>query len=265
MYNERSLTEYLQDLRSRLVRIIIVLVIISSLCMTFSIHLFDFNGFKVPMLQPDLLNNVAGQVIFFIKENLVPKNVALIQTSPGQVFLTQIYVAVMLGTILGMPIIVREIAAFIAPALYYHEKAAIRKIIITSSSFFLVGCLFSYFLVIPYVLDFLYKYGQSIGASTFFDISEFVPFVLEFFIAFGLSYQFPLIMWGVTVSGMVDPLFWRNNLRYFIIIAAAFGAIVTPDGSGITMWFIAGPLILIYVLTILFIEKKIKRRTVEQY
>ena len=269
MSNERSLSDYLEDLRSHLVRIIIVVIIITSLCMTFSIHLFDINGFKFPILQPDLLNNVAGQVILFIKQNLVPENVTLIQTAPGQVFFAQVYVAVMLGIILGMPVIIREITVFIGPALHSHEKAVLRKIVISSSSFFLIGCLFAYFIVIPYVLDFLYTYGESIGVATFFDISEFVPFVLEFFIAFGLSYQFPVIMWGTTVSGMVSPLFWRNNLRYFIIIVAIFGAIITPDGSGVTMWFMAGPMILLYVLGILFIEKKVKRRrrstTVEQY
>ena len=269
MSNERSLSDYLEDLRSHLVRIIIVVIIITSLCMTFSIHLFDINGFKFPILQPDLLNNVAGQVILFIKQNLVPKNVTLIQTAPGQVFFAQVYVAVMLGIILGMPVIIREITVFIGPALHSHEKTVLRKIMISSSSFFLIGCLFAYFIVIPYVLDFLYTYGESIGVATFFDISEFVPFVLEFFIAFGLSYQFPVIMWGTTVSGIVDPLFWRNNLRYFIIIVAILGAVITPDGSGVTMWFMAGPMILLYVLGILFIEKKVKRRrrstTVEQY
>jgi sec-independent protein translocase protein TatC len=263
---ERSLAEYLQDLRSHIVRIVIVVIIISSLCMIFSIYLFDFNGLKFPILQLDLPNNIAGQVILIIKENLVAENVTFIQTAPGQAFFTQMYVAAMLGIILGMPIIVREITAFIGPALYYHEKAAIKKIVIPSSCFFLVGCLFSYFIVIPHVLDFLYKYGEAVGASTFFDISEFIPFVLEFLILFGISYQFPVIMWGTTVSGIVDPSFWRNNLRYFIIIAAVFGAIVTPDSSGVTMWFMAGPMILLYILGIFFIEKKIKRsRTVEQY
>ena len=265
MSNERSLSDYREDLRSHLVRIIIVVIIITFLCMTFSIRLFDINGFKFPILQPDLLNNVAGQVILFIKQNLVPENVTLIQTAPGEVFFAQVHVAAVLGIILGMPFIVREIAAFIGPALYRHEKSAMRKIMLSSSGFFLIGCLFSYFIVIPYVLDFLYTYGESVGVATFFDISEFVPFVLEFFVAFGIAYQFPVIMWGTSVSGMVDPLFWRKNLRYFIIMSVVFGAIVTPDGSGVTMWFIAGPMILFYILGILFIEKKVKRRSFEQY
>ena len=233
--------------------------------MILSIHLFDFDGFKIPILQPDPVKNMAGQLILFIKQNLLPKNVNLIQTTPGQVFFAQIRVAFILGITLAMPVIIREIAAFIGPALYYNEKATLKKIILYSSGLFLTGCLFSYFIVIPYILNFLYKYGNSIGVSTFFDISEFVLFVQEFFIAFGFSYQFPVIMWGATVSGLVNPLFWRNNLRYFILIAAVFGAIVTPDASGITMWFVAGPMIILYVFGLLVIEKTSKARTIERY
>ncbi|HVD08815.1 MAG TPA: twin-arginine translocase subunit TatC, partial [Nitrososphaeraceae archaeon] len=119
-----------------------------------------------------------------------------------------------------------------------------------------IGCLFSYFLVIPYVLDFLYRYGETIGISTFFDISEFVPFIMQFMIAFGLSYQLPIIMWAATVSGIVESSFWRNNIRYVIIILVIFGAIITPDGSGVSMWFVTGPMLLLYILGILFIERK---------
>jgi sec-independent protein translocase protein TatC len=82
---------------------------------------------------------------------------------------------------------------------------------------------------------------------------------MNLLIAFGLSYQLPIIMWATTVSEMVEPRFWRDNLRYVIIIIAIFSAIITPDGSGITMWFIAGPMLLLYMLGILLIERKIKR------
>ena len=62
-------------------------------------------------------------------------------------------------------------------------------------------------------------------------------------------------MWGLTISGLIRPNFWRNNLRYVIIILAIFGAIVTPDGSGITMWFVAGLMTwLLYLVGIFTIE-----------
>jgi len=259
MYKERSFIDYLQEIRIRIIRIVLAVVLVTILCMTLTINIFDFNGYKIPFPYPDPSNNIAIQVIITMKENLLPENVTLIQVAPGQAFFAQIYIAVILGIIMAMPFIVREFVAFIGPGLYQHEKATVKKVTIYAIGLFAIGSLFSYFIVVPYILEFLYIYGESIGISTFFEITEFIPFVMHLLIAFGLSYQLPIIMWATTVSEMVEPRFWRNNLRYFIIIIAIFSAIITPDGSGVTMWFIAGPMLLLYVLGILLIERKIKR------
>ncbi|MFQ5573623.1 MAG: twin-arginine translocase subunit TatC, partial [Nitrosopumilaceae archaeon] len=64
------------------------------------------------------------------------------------------------------------------------------------------------------------------------------------------------IMYATTVSGMTDTKFWRKNIRYAVIIIVVFGAIITPDGSGVTMWFIAGPMIALYLAGMGFIERK---------
>jgi sec-independent protein translocase protein TatC len=259
MYKERSFIDYLQEIRTRIIRIILAVVLVTVLCMTLTINMLDFNGYKIPFPYPDPSNNIAIQVIITMKENLLPENVTLIQVAPGQAFFAQIYVAAILGIIMAMPFIIREFVAFIGPGLYQHEKATVKKVTIYAIGLFAIGSLFSYFMVVPYILEFLYLYGESIGISTFFEITEFVPFVMHLLIAFGLSYQLPIIMWASTVSEMVEPRFWRNNLRYVIIIIAIFSAIITPDGSGVTMWFIAGPMLLLYVLGILLIERKIKR------
>jgi sec-independent protein translocase protein TatC len=76
---------------------------------------------------------------------------------------------------------------------------------------FVVGALFSYFVVVPIILDYLYKYGQFVGASTYFDISEFIPFVLQIIIAIGVSFEFPLIMSFMTRLEIVSVSFWRNK------------------------------------------------------
>lgn len=259
MYKERSFIDYLQEIRIRIFRIVLAVVLVTVLCMTLTINMLDFNGYKIPLPYPDPSNNIAIQLIITMKENLLPENVTLIQVAPGQAFFAQIYVAAILGIIMAMPFIVREFVAFIGPGLYQHEKATVKKVTIYAIGLFAIGSLFSYFIVVPYILEFLYLYGESIGISTFFEITEFVPFVMHLLIAFGLSYQLPIIMWASTVSEIVEPRFWRNNLRYVIIIIAIFSAIITPDGSGITMWFIAGPMLLLYVLGILLIERKTKR------
>ncbi len=67
-------------------------------------------------------------------------------------------------------------------------------------------------------------------------------------------------MYAISVSGMVDSNFWRKNIRYAIVIIVIFGAIITPDGSGVTMWFIAGPMIALYGIGMAVIERKERKK-----
>ena len=127
---------------------------------------------------------------------------------------------------------------------------------------FVSGCIFAYTLVIPYILDFLYKYGESAGLVTFLNIMDFVSFILQFLLAFGISFQLPLIMYAISQSGMTDTKFWRKNIRYAIVAIVIFGAIITPDGSGVTMWFIAGPMIGLYLAGMFIVERK-ERQTIK--
>ena len=123
--------------------------------------------------------------------------------------------------------------------------------------------IFSYFTVIPFMLNFLYQYGEASGLVTFLNVIDFVSFVLQFLLAFGVAFQLPLIMYAATVSGITDAKFWRRNIRYAIVILVIIGAVVTPDGSGVTMWFISGPMIGLYLAGMVVIERrefKIKRR-----
>lgn len=124
---------------------------------------------------------------------------------------------------------------------------------------FILGVLFSYFIVIPYTLDFLYNYGQSMGVVSFFEITPFIIFVLNLLIIFGFAYQLPIIMWTVTKTKFVKPDFWKKNFRYILIILVIVGAIITPDGSGLSMWFIVGPMMFLYFIgmTIIKVDSKI--------
>lgn len=111
---------------------------------------------------------------------------------------------------------------------------------------FIMGCIFSYTIVIPYTLEFLYKYGQVIEITSFFEITSFVVFTLNMLVIFGFSFQIPLVMWAITKSGLVSQIFWIKNIGYIAIFLIILGALLTPDGSGITMWFITIPLLLLY-------------------
>ena len=252
----QEILKHLDELRARILRIVIVVGIITVFILTFHLTLFEINGVQLYYPTPDPINNIAAQITNVMKHQLVPDHVQLIQTSPGQAFFAQIYIAALAGIVCGMPVIIREMTGFIKPALKEREIHVSRAIALPALGLFIAGCLFSYIFVVPYILDFLYKYGEASGIVTFLNIMDFVSFVLQFLLAFGLSFQLPLIMYAVTASGIIDASFWRKNMRYAIVVIVIFGAVITPDGSGITMWFIAGPMFALYVSGMFFVEQK---------
>lgn len=251
---------HLDELRKRVLRIVIVIGIITIFILTFHAEPIDFAGITLyyPTLEP--LDNIAAQITKHMKDNLVPEDVQLIQTAPGQAFFAQVYISALVGLVIGMPVVIKELVGFIKPALKENEINVSRSISIPALGLFVAGCVFSYNLVIPYILDFLYRYGESAGLITFLNVIDFVTFVLQFLLAFGLSFQLPLVMYAITASGMIDSGFWRKNIRYAIVIIVIFGAVITPDGSGVTMWFIAGPMIGLYLAGMAIIERKERKK-----
>ena len=255
-----GINQHLEELRKRLLRIVLIIGIITAVILTFHAEPFQINQFTLYYLTPEPLNNIAAQITNHMKVNLVPEDVQLIQTAPGQAFFAQVYIAALVGMTVGMPVIIRELVGFIKPALKENEINVSRSISLPALGLFVAGCVFSYTLVIPYILEFLYRYGESAGLVTFLNVIEFVTFVLQFLLAFGFSFQLPLVMYAISASGMVDSDFWRKNIRYAIVAIVIFGAVITPDGSGVTMWFIAGPMIALYAAGMVAIERKERKK-----
>jgi sec-independent protein translocase protein TatC len=289
-----SIAEHFDELRIRLVHIVICIAIITIFSMSFSIKstilpisLPDQDGgpqenLKVYYPYPDPLNNVALQLTSFMKDTLLPAEVKFIQTAPGQVFFAQVHISLLIGLIASLPIVIKEIFGFISPAFDTSKnkddsetkeedkdgmtkdkngkeslsRFRLFKVISPIFLLFLIGIVFSYVLVIPFTLNFLYKYGEAIGAETFLTVNDFIAFVLQFVLGFGIAFQLPVIMYVLSLSGVTDSKFWQRNFRYAIIIITVFGAIITPDGSGVTMWFIALPMIALYAIGILAIRRR---------
>jgi sec-independent protein translocase protein TatC len=303
-----SIAEHFDELRIRLIHIVICIAIITIISMSFGIKTAIIpitlpsqdagqqQNLKLYYLFPDPFNNVALQLTSFMKDTLLPPEVKLIQTAPGQVFFAQIHISLLIGLICSLPIVIREIFGFISPAFYQTKsnggfdnrdvrntnteddaaqgnvqqtrkedgkkskrsfsKIDLFKVISPMFLLFIFGVVFSYVLVIPLTLDFLYKYGESIGAETLLTVNDFIAFVLQFILAFGIAFQLPVLMYVLSLSGLTDSKFWQRNFRYAIIIITVFGAIITPDGTGVTMWFIALPMIGLYAVGIIAIRRK---------
>jgi len=282
-----SVAEHFNELRIRLIHIVICIAIITIFAMSFGIQ-STILPIAIPSLDggpqqnlkifypiPDPLNNVALQLTSFMKDTLLPTGVKLIQIAPGQVFFAQVHISLLIGLICSLPIIIKEIFGFISPAFdpsknkdEFQEdnvkkkskksfsRFGLFKIISPIVLLFILGVVFSYIFVIPFTLNFLYKYGESIGAETFLTVNDFITFVLQFVLGFGIAFQLPVIMYVLSISGVTDSKFWLRNFRYAIIIISVFGAIITPDGSGVTMWFIALPMIALYAIGIVVIRRR---------
>jgi sec-independent protein translocase protein TatC len=302
-----SIAEHVDELRIRLIHVIICIVIITIFSMSFGIKTAvvpialpsnggsQLNFVKLYYPYPDPLDNIALQLTSFMKDTLLPSEVKFIQTAPGQVFFAQIYISLLIGLICSLPIVIREIFGFISPAFVQikrtgesgddgddgddevpnnindnlkqakkgHARSSsslskinIIKIALPVFLLFIFGVVFSYLLVIPFTLNFLYSYGESIGAETFLTVNDFITFVLQFVLGFGIAFQLPIIMYLLSLSGLTDSKFWQKNFRYAIIIITIFGAVITPDGSGVTMWFVALPMIALYAVGIIAIRRK---------
>ncbi len=282
---ELPITGHIDELRRRGIRTLIVLTIITIICLSFGLKSFTVVVSLPPSISfpnftsdsrssdssvalrfyypyPNPFENIAVQLTLLLKNTLLPPEVKFIQTAPGQAFFAQIHISLILSIICSIPIIAREVFAFIYPALSTRTTTAIYKITLPILLLFIMGIVFSYLLVIPFTLSFLYKYGESLGAETFVTVSDFMSFVLQFMLGFGIAFQLPVIMYGLSLTGLVDSTFWSKNLRYAIVIIAIFGALITPDGSGITMWFVSIPMIVLYLLGIMIIRRAERHRIV---
>lgn len=258
---EMSLREHIEELRVRMLRVALSIVIITIFAMTFDLRPIEVGGLPLVYPYPDPIHNISARLMFFMQDTLLPPEVELIQTAPGQAFFAQIHVSALIGLTASIPIIVREISAFIAPAIGTKTKIGLVNVFLPAVVLFAIGIAFAYLLVIPYALDFLYSYGEALNVVTFLTINDFISFVMQFFLGFGVAFQLPILMYGISLTDVVSPRFWRNNFRYALIILVIFGALITPDGSGVTMWFVAGPMIGLYLAGMLIVERRAASKT----
>ncbi|MEK6877896.1 MAG: twin-arginine translocase subunit TatC, partial [Thermoproteota archaeon] len=140
----KEIGTHLEELRKRLLRMVLAVGIISIFVLSFHLTPFDYNGITLYYPNPDPLDNIAAQITVLMKNQMIPDSVQLIQTAPGQAFFAQFYVAGLLGVVFGMPVIVKELVGFVSPALGKKETKIIKNITIPAVGLFIAGCLFSY-------------------------------------------------------------------------------------------------------------------------
>jgi sec-independent protein translocase protein TatC len=172
----------------------------------------------------------------------------LIFLKPTEGFLVYIKISVFVGIILSLPVIFYQLWKFIAPGLYKKERRYVPMIVFFSTFFFLTGAFFCYFLIIPFGLNFLLGFTTDQLEPTI-QISEYLKFVTLLIMVFGIIFELPLLSYFLTKMELITPEFLRAKRRYGIVAIFIVAAILTPPDV-ITQLFLAGPLIILYEVSI---------------
>lgn len=226
---EMGLLEHLDDLRKRLFRALAAAFLGMLACYVFAKQLFDW--LMLPLYEA------------------LPEGSTMIYTAPHEAFFIHIKTAFVAGFFLTSPFIFYQFWLFIKPGLYPHERKYILPISLCSALLFVGGALFGYFVIFPFAYQFFMGFAD-IFVSPMITMREGFSFALRILLAFGIVFELPLVIFFLSVLGLVTSDFLRKKRKYMIILAFMLSAVLTPPDL-ITQAFMAGPLILLYEVGVL--------------
>ncbi len=245
----RTFFQHLEEVRQRLKVVVWAFVVAFAIFLMFSFQYVVVFG--VPMWLPlptvNLQESIAQQFFVAVRSWLVPTYVSPVVLTPWEPVLVQLKVALFLAVVATSPLSTYEFWRFVAPALKPNERRLIVRVSVPVVLLFLLGVAISFLVVLPFTFSFLYGVAIAMGAQPLLQLQEFLDFILLFSLAFGAAFELPVVMYGLSVLGIVSPEFWKRHWRFAAIGIFFFGAAITPDGSGVTMMLVAVPMLILYV------------------
>ena len=161
-------------------------------------------------------------------------------------FLVPLKVTLLAGLVVALPYVLYEVWAFVAPGLYAHEKKLVLPLVVASFLLFLLGMAFAYFLVFPVVFKFMAAVAPE-GVAWMTDIDKYFSFVLTTFIAFGVTFEVPVVVIVLARVGVVSVQTLKQARPYVVVGAFVVAAIFTPPDI-LSQFLLAIPLCLLYEL-----------------
>ena len=174
----------------------------------------------------------------------------LVFTSPLGPLHLFITVGLYVGVVLALPWVLYQLWQFIAPGLYRHERRAVATFIFASVILFLAGMAFGYWVMLPMTLNFLITIGTAGQFRPMISINDYFDMILVIELGLGLVFQLPILVFFLSLFGIVTPRFLWNHFRYAVLIIAILAAVVTPTTDALTMSIFMAPMILLYLLGI---------------
>jgi sec-independent protein translocase protein TatC len=172
----------------------------------------------------------------------------LVYTSPTGVINLLITISLYLGIVIALPVVLYQVWLFIAPGLYKHERSAVLGFISSSFGLFLAGVAFGYYILLPYMLKFLIGFQGPF--KPLISINEYFDLILIVLLGLGVIFEMPILIFFLTLFGLVTPQFLLKNFRYAMLIITVIAAIVTPTPDALTMLIFMSPMIGLYFVSI---------------
>jgi sec-independent protein translocase protein TatC len=240
--------EHLVDLRKRIVNSLISVVIGALIGWVVAPHFVTW--ITKPMIEALRHAGLAEKLVY---------------THPAGYLNLLITLSIYLGLVIASPWILYQIWLFVAPALYKHERGAITGFLFSTVFLFLAGIAFGYFVSLPYVLRFLISFQGPV--VPLISINEYFDLILVILLGLGLVFQLPILIFFLSLFGIVTPKFLLKNFRYAILIIAILAAIVTPTPDATTMLVFMAVMLALYFLGVavswVVVRNRDKRRSAE--
>jgi sec-independent protein translocase protein TatC len=244
---DSSIVSHLTELRSRLLKSIIYLLIFFIISYTFAENIYNFLVY--PYAEAVKGDGVDRRLIF---------------TALHETFITYLKLAFFTAIFIASPIILVQLWKFIAPGLYKNEKKALLPYLIATPTLFLLGGMLVYYLIMPLAIKFFLSFEtvqqvNNLPIELEAKVNEYLSLIMRLIFAFGLSFQLPVLLSLLAHVGFVDSEYLRKRRKYVIVIIFTVAALLTPPDP-ITQIGLAIPLLILYELSIISVKIIEKRK-----
>src|SRR5947209_10823890 len=229
-----SFMEYMEELRSRIIRALMGLGISFILCIVFANKLWEI---------------VSEPAITALKN--LKFNPTLVQISPMDTFsIVWVKLPLLASLFIASPWLLYQVWAFIAPGLYKRERRWAAPFIICSAGLFITGGLFGYYIAFRYGLEFLLGIGHDIKITPMVSITEYFDLFVNVMLGIGLVFELPVLIFFLTLLHVVSPSFLLKHSRYAILLITILAAIITPTPDVFNLMLFTIPMCLLYFMGI---------------